>query len=85
MSRLELDIYFEGASLAVEVQGDRHFYDIVAFGEVHKQATVDALKAVVCGLQNITLVEVPYWWDESTETLRATVASLRPDLYNTQL
>ena len=28
----------------------------------------------------MTLIEIPYWWDNSQESLKATVYSLRPDL-----
>jgi hypothetical protein len=28
----------------------------------------------------ITLIDIPYWWDGSTESLKATICKYKPDL-----
>ena len=30
----------------------------------------------------ITLIHVPYWWDKEISSLKATIASVRPELIN---
>ena len=33
----------------------------------------------------ITLIQIPYWWNQKISSLRATIASIRPDVMVTQL
>ncbi len=33
----------------------------------------------------ITLICIPYWWDESSESLRATIRVHRPELFTNQI
>lgn len=40
----------------------------------------DEQKRLACKRAGISLVEVPYWWDGSLESLAATVADQRPEL-----
>ena len=32
-------------------------------------------------MKGITLIEIPYWWDRSFESLESTIYSQRPDLF----
>lgn len=32
-------------------------------------------------MQGITLVQIPYWWDRTYESLASTIYSRRPDLF----
>ena len=34
--------------------------------------------------KGITLIEVPYWWDRTYDSLASTVYNKRPDLFDTE-
>jgi hypothetical protein len=40
----------------------------------------DQEKQVGCKRQNITLIEIPYWWNGSKEDVLATIHKHRPDV-----
>ncbi len=35
----------------------------------------------MCKAQGITLLEIPYWWDQQLSTLQATIHHIRPDIH----
>lgn len=87
---IELDVYVESLKLAVEYQGEQHYKaihwssDFVTQqirDEEKRRACKQVLKTVVikCVQHNVTLVEVPYWWDRTTESLAATIHKVRSD------
>jgi 2-keto-3-deoxy-6-phosphogluconate aldolase len=41
----------------------------------------DVQKSELCKQAGITLIEIPYWWDLSMESLTATIRNQRPDLF----
>jgi len=47
--------------LAVEYQGEQHYWDITVYDPAQHTQAMDQLKAAKCGLEGITLVEVPFW------------------------
>ena len=49
-------------------------------GSPEAQQQRDEEKREACKQRNITLIEVPYWWDRSKSSLVATVLKNRPDL-----
>ena len=78
---MELDVYVPALALAFEYQGEMHYKT-----EHFKHGTTDRLKArdqekqlaaKECG---ITLIEVPYSWDSSKESVIKSVAKIRRDL-----
>eukprot|EP01127_Copromyxa_protea_P015785 TRINITY_DN4596_c0_g1_i1.p1 TRINITY_DN4596_c0_g1~~TRINITY_DN4596_c0_g1_i1.p1 ORF type:complete len:448 (-),score=70.54 TRINITY_DN4596_c0_g1_i1:103-1425(-) len=75
MSRIELDIWIPGLSLALEYQGEHHYHNFANFigGSsilVSEQQARDYYKRYFCSNASIELVEVPYWWDGNKETLK---------------
>jgi len=56
--------------VALEYQGERHFFDVLAYGERQVFDKNDPYKAVYCGLNGVRLIEVPYWWDMQEASLR---------------
>jgi hypothetical protein len=44
------------------------------------QKARDEEKKKQCRLAGIDLIEIPYWWDRSEQTLAATITKHRPDL-----
>lgn len=88
---MELDIFIPSLKLAFEYQGEQHFTSVVTMGgsdEIRVRDTVQTMqnsnkyqeKREACQLAGITLIEVPYWWDLSRESLQATIHEARPEV-----
>jgi hypothetical protein len=77
---MELDIYLPKELLALEYQGQQHYYDIYSMGNLWMQKKRDEEKRKACKDNHITLIEIPYWWDSKKESLMATIHQYRPDL-----
>jgi hypothetical protein len=41
---------------------------------------IDAEKMEACRDAGITLIEIPYWWDQSIGSLHATIYKYRPEI-----
>lgn len=89
---MELDIYSPTLKLAFEYHGEQHYQQMESgtnFSFVHlleaqfNTAMVrerDQEKRAACSKEGITLIEVPYWWDMTSTSIRATIHQVRPDL-----
>ena len=78
---MQLDIYLPKEKLAFEYQGEHHFYDIYSVGESHERCSQrDEEKMLACLSRQITLIEIPYWWDFQKSSLIATICRYRNDL-----
>ena len=71
--KLELDLFLPKEKLAFEYQGEQHYHDIFALGHRWRQQQKDTEKREICSSNGITLIEVPYWWDQETSSLIATI------------
>ncbi len=77
---IELDIFIPSLSLAFEYQGQHHYHYRTLFGDPQEQRQRDIEKKAFCQQLGITLIEVPYWWNHSTDDLKATIFKDRPEL-----
>lgn len=80
---LELDIYLPHLKLAFEYNGEHHYNEVPVFGPIDDIIERDREKRELCEKHGIRLIEVPYWWDNSMESLAATVNERFPGLLQT--
>jgi len=80
LQRKEFDVFVPWLSLALEYHGQQHFHWGFDCGSPEIRLRQDEHKRKLCHMLGITLIEVPYWWDFSKNSLAASVQSLRPDL-----
>jgi hypothetical protein len=74
---IELDIFLPDLNLAFEYQGEQHYRDMVqgSFSPIEVYELRDREKRALCAQKGVILVDVPYWWDMSVDSLKATVLS----------
>lgn len=74
--RMELDLFNEKLNIAIEYQGEQHYqqYRTLDAEHVTQQKYRDNEKMKSCTQHNITLIQIPYWWNGSKEDLMATIA-----------
>jgi len=70
---LELDLLVEGLDIAIEYEGAHHYFDVMLYGDRLIAWDTDVDKAYQCGARGLSLVEVPYWWDQRYESLDLTL------------
>lgn len=78
---MELDVYVPDINLALEYQGKQHYVNILSVGEQKLYSQRDEEKRAICERAEITLIQVPYWWDWKKESLAASISNLRPELF----
>ena len=77
---MELDIFLPKEQLAFEYQGEQHFHDLYCMGSSWQQKQRDEEKRIACREKEITLIEVPYWWNKETSSLASTIHKQREGL-----
>lgn len=83
---MELDFYVPDLELAFEYQGAQHYsatYQNTI--SLPAQKKKDEEKRQACKQHGITLVEIPYWFDGTVDTLISTIHKQRPDIHMTPL
>eukprot|EP01124_Arcella_intermedia_P030923 TRINITY_DN6874_c0_g1_i19.p1 TRINITY_DN6874_c0_g1~~TRINITY_DN6874_c0_g1_i19.p1 ORF type:complete len:242 (-),score=77.34 TRINITY_DN6874_c0_g1_i19:25-750(-) len=69
--KMELDIWIPKYQLAIEYQGEQHYYGVLAWATHQDQRERDTIKKRICQDNNLRLICVPYWWDNSPQTLKS--------------
>eukprot|EP01114_Cavostelium_apophysatum_P014359 TRINITY_DN3702_c0_g1_i1.p1 TRINITY_DN3702_c0_g1~~TRINITY_DN3702_c0_g1_i1.p1 ORF type:complete len:614 (+),score=148.50 TRINITY_DN3702_c0_g1_i1:97-1938(+) len=79
---VEFDVFVPTLSLAFEYQGSQHYEPMPVFGSADMTRT-DQEKKKLCAEAGITLIEIPFWWNETLEELIPTIIKHRGDLEGT--
>ncbi len=73
------DVLIPSLHLAFEYQGRQH-YEFTFHGTPEAQQLRDQAKRAACVMAGITLIEIPYWWDNKKDSLMASIHAARPDV-----
>ena len=63
----ELDLYLPELNLAFEYNGEHHYMDNPVYGPCELYQQKDKEKAEKCKENGISLIIIPYWWNEQPE------------------
>lgn len=77
---MELDVFYADLGVALEYQGRQHYRDTFQNGRWQHQQRRDKEKRDLCAQHGITLIHVPFWWDETPTSLAATILKHAPQL-----
>lgn len=66
---IQFDVFIPALNIAFEYHGYHHYHDHPVFGGIELQRCRDKEKTMLCAENNIKLVVVPYYWDETIESL----------------
>jgi len=80
LKSVEFDLYLRESGMVLEYQGLQHYANIGYFGE--KSREMDEEKERLCGVHGISLIQVPYFWNEKKESLRDLIVQKRADAFN---
>eukprot|EP01124_Arcella_intermedia_P022457 TRINITY_DN3345_c0_g2_i1.p1 TRINITY_DN3345_c0_g2~~TRINITY_DN3345_c0_g2_i1.p1 ORF type:complete len:283 (-),score=75.09 TRINITY_DN3345_c0_g2_i1:211-1059(-) len=78
--KMELDIWVPQYSLALEYQGEQHYYHNCFFGSTETLVRRDKKKRKRCEENGISLLIIPYWWDQTKTSLASHLHHRRPDI-----
>eukprot|EP01124_Arcella_intermedia_P001376 TRINITY_DN10741_c1_g6_i1.p1 TRINITY_DN10741_c1_g6~~TRINITY_DN10741_c1_g6_i1.p1 ORF type:complete len:432 (+),score=112.01 TRINITY_DN10741_c1_g6_i1:52-1347(+) len=78
--KMELDIWVPTFNLALEYQGEQHYYDLLFFGSFALSKERDLKKKSACESKGISILHVPFWWDRTKESLWTLLVQFQPDL-----
>ena len=76
---VQFDIFLLKSNIAFEYHGKQHYEDIPAFAPVELYNIRDKEKRDICKQFNIQLIVIPYWWDNTIESLRTQIKTELPN------
>jgi hypothetical protein len=74
-------LYLPNLSIALEYQGETHYYSSHLFGKATERQRADQAKHAFATNYGITVISIPFWWDKSPKSLAATILQHRPDIH----
>lgn len=85
MRNIELDVWLPEKRIAFEYQGEQHFHDLVYLfgrgGDCEAYSKRDEIKRTKCSELGISIVSVPYWWDNEKDSLTDLIRETGIPLY----
>jgi hypothetical protein len=76
----EFDVFVPSLSLALEYQGQTHYFSSHTFGKASDRQRADLFKLEYANQLGITVISVPFWWDKKPASIAATINLVRPDI-----
>ena len=73
-SKTEIDIFIPSKNIGFEYHGEHHYMDLPSFGSLELYKTRDEEKVRLCEENRITLIIIPYWWDNSIQHLKEIIS-----------
>ena len=73
-------IFLPHLSLALEYQGEHHYFSNDQYGKLAIYQRRDQAKRKFASQFGITLIPIPFWWDRSSDSLASTIEYYRPDI-----
>jgi hypothetical protein len=73
-------VFIPQYSLALEYQGETHYFSSHIFGKASDRKQVDQIKRKYAEQIGVTLISIPFWWDKSPHSLASTIHLHRPDI-----
>ena len=71
---VQFDVFLINKNIAIEYHGQQHYEDLpFAFSPVEMYKTRDEEKIKLCSKYGISLVVIPYWWDNQLDSLKTTL------------
>ena len=78
---VQFDIFIPNKKIAFEYHGKHHFEEIPQlFSGLENSISRDNEKAKLCEKFGISLIIIPYWWNNSIDSLKQTIKSEIPDI-----
>eukprot|EP01124_Arcella_intermedia_P018300 TRINITY_DN2525_c0_g1_i1.p1 TRINITY_DN2525_c0_g1~~TRINITY_DN2525_c0_g1_i1.p1 ORF type:complete len:341 (-),score=66.80 TRINITY_DN2525_c0_g1_i1:56-1078(-) len=71
------DFYLPERQWVVEYQGEQHYFSVLKWLSLEDQIKRDQEKREVCAAHGLTMICIPYWWDETLEGLKLILSSQR--------
>ena len=75
---VEFDVFIPDHSIAFEYQGEHHYREIPSFGSIDLYQKRDEEKKSLCLQHHVHLAVIPFWWDNTTESLHSLLLSQLP-------
>jgi len=76
----EIDLYIESLALGFEYNGKQHYEQQSLFALNREYKKLDEEKRTACSQLGISVISVPFWWDNGNASLRKLIISHRPDV-----
>jgi hypothetical protein len=73
-------IFIPHLSLALEYQGEQHYSSSILIGDLSVYQRRDRCKRKFASQFGLTLISIPFWWDNSSDSLISTIQNYRPDI-----
>ena len=82
---VEFDIFIPKYNIGIEYHGKHHYADIPSFGFLEMYQNRDSEKFELCKNDNVTLIVIPFWWDNCKSSIQGSLACVFgekfPDLF----